>query len=775
MGSMSNQEREKLYLPMYLLAAFILLLVIWYYCYGVIDAFHMHGRITDYFVFDVAMKLSLYRTQWTGKAVILVSIILTQIVKAGKSIKTGWGQLLTELVIALVVFLFPLIKGDTYGGQSLFLFTSVLGFILCGSAIGRIGRKINGIDATLKNDALETFDQCREKIENEYSVNIPTRFKYKGKYHRGWINVINPFRATMVLGTPGSGKSFSVYNPFIEGMIRKAYTMFLYDYKYPDLTKVVYNLFLENKDKYIEKYGKVPQFCVLNFNDPRYSMRCNPLHPKYINDPADTSEVADIIMRNINPHSIEKEDFFSMSAKVYIDALIYFLRRHQDGKFCDFPHLIELMGRNYKATFKMLQKYPEIDVKMVPFRNALKGNAQEQLQGQIASAQIPLMRFASPALYWVLSGDDFTLDINNPDAPKIVCVGNDPKRQSIYGTTLALYTSRTFSEINSKGKLPCAVLLDEVPTIFIKGLDNLIATARSNKVAIVLGAQDKSQLVRDYTEKEADVIFNTVGNVFAGQVNGRTAKDLAETFGREFREQQSETTGGDNASLNRSFQQQEILPQSRIETLSQGYFFGKVADNNDQQIRKKLFCGAIQIDVPRWIAKEKSWVDVPKTSNFGFGTEEIEKEVRANAEGYCCEHIFDELMKQDKEAAAKTGGVRQYNEDTGWDEAVRRYKDMKSDAIEKLIKTIIAEKEDAKVNEVVQQNYQRIRDDIQEIFRYEGISEDNPDGEEEEEEEEKGKEAARPVYDDETKTNTFGTGLGGDDDEDMDWDFEPEE
>ena len=751
-----------MYLPMFVSAVALLVMNVWYFAYGFLDELHLQGRIMDYFIFDVTGRMGLLRSQFILKALIVVILALCQVVKAGKALKTPWRDLLIMLAVSLLVFFFPIIHKSSFAAQGVYVLTSAVGFILSGISIARIGRKIRGMNADDLNDAYETFAQCNEKIETEYSVNIPTIYQYQHRKRHGWINVVNPFRATFVFGTPGSGKSYSVYNPYIEQMIKKGYTMFLYDYKYPDLTEVVYNTFLENKDVYRKKYGKEPRFCILNFNDPRYSMRCNPIHPRYINDPADTSEIADIIMRNVNPQSIEREDFFSMSAKVYIDALVWFLRKHENGRYCTFPHLIELMGRNYKAVFKMLQKYDDIRVKMTPFQNALKGNAQEQLQGQIASAQIPLMRFASPALYWVLSGDDFSLDVNDPNSPAILCVGNDPDRQNIYGTTLALYTSRMFRQINHKGKAPCAVLLDELPTIFIKGLDNLIATARSNKVAIVLGAQDKSQLIRDYSDKEAEVIFNTVGNVFAGQVNGRTAKELAETFGREFRQQESETTGGENDTVNRSFQQQDILPQSRIETLTQGYFFGKVADNNDTPIKRKLFCGEIQIDNAAFAERKKHWVQVPKQQDDIFNEAGIEKEVRENAEAECCNYIFVKLSALEKEEAIRDATFTALDHDQAYDAAREMFEALKAEedgdsskagefekkvakpsgnmaddvrcerelfkelreiGAKRLLEKVVAQRQKEAIDEIVRENYRQIQADVLRIFEKEGIEE----------------------------------------------------
>jgi len=317
---------------------------------------------------------------------------------------------------------------------------------------------------------------------------------------------------------------------------------------------------------------------------------------------------------NTNREAVHRQDFFTMSAKAFLDVCIWYLRIYEDGRYCSFPHLVEFATRDYKDIFQIMLSYPELQLKIKPFANAL--SAQDQLQGQLASAQMPLLQFDSPSIYWALSENDFGLDINDPDAPKIVCVGNDPKRQGIYGTALALVTSRMFKLINEKGRHHCGVLLDEVPTIFIKGLDQLIATARSNKVAIVLGAQDKSQLTRDYGEKEANVIFNTVGNVISGQVNGKTAEELSKSFGKRLKGVKSHSDSTDNETLTVAMQMQDIMPASRIETLSQGEFVGKVADNNFQKIRDKFFAGEIQIDGEDYAQRSAKWVDIPQMTYF---------------------------------------------------------------------------------------------------------------------------------------------------------------
>ena len=693
---MRKQEYEPMYMGLIVISFLILVLNMYYFSYPVFRDMGIRHHISDKIILSLRED-GIFRSFLSTKIVSLVLLMMGVIVRACMGKDVSWKTIVIPGASGLFLFILPPLFSWPY------LFTSLAGYGLVSFSAAMIGRKLNLRRQDL-NDVYETFEQCEDIIETDDSINIPTKFQYQHKIHNGWINVVNPFRATMILGTPGSGKSFSVYNPFIEQMIKKGYTMFVYDYKFPDLTEVVYNELLLN----IEKYPVQPEFFVINFNDPRYSNRCNPIHPRYITDQAASAEVADIIMKNVNPNTAEKEDFFSMSAKVYVDCLIWFLRIYEGGKCCSFPHLIELMGMPYEIVFDILQQYSEIEVKIRPFANALSSGAQDQLQGQIASAQIPLNKFASPELYWVLSGDDFPLDINNPEHPKVLCVGNNPDYQAIYGTTLALYTSRMFKLINHKGKRPCGVLLDELPTIFIKGLDNLIATARSNKVAIVLGAQDKSQLVRDYTQKEADVIFNTVGNIFAGQVNGKTAEDLSKSFGKEFRQQQSETQGTDSESTNTSYHQEEIMPVSRIETLSQGYFLGKVADNNSTKIARKLFCGEIQIDMERYNEKQKIKKPLPVMTDFN--EKEIENSVRKLGDQVIRKDIQNGIMEREhaKCRFPSSEDIKEEVEDL--------FSKMDDGEKEAILKRVSAERIKEHVDTLVRQNFERIKQEVWNII-----------------------------------------------------------
>jgi hypothetical protein len=479
------------------------------------------------------------------------------------------------------------------------------------------------------NEENESFMQETRLITNEYSVNLPTRFYYKKKWHNGWINVVLPQRGCMVVGSPGSGKSYCVINQFIKQQIEKGYALYCYDFKFPDLSLIVYNHLLKNKDKYKANV----QFYVINFDDPRHSHRCNPINPAFMSDIADAYESAYVIMLNLNKTWIQKQgDFFVESPIVLFAAIIWYLKIYENGKYCTFPHAIELLNKPYSDIFTILTSYRELENYLSPFMDAWKGGAMEQLQGQIASAKIPLSRMISPSLYWIMSGDDFTLDINNPDAPKVLCVGNNPDRQNIYSAALGLYNARIVKMVNRKGKLKCSILVDEVPTIYFKGLDTLIATARSNKVAVCLGAQDFSQLVRDYGEKEARVIQNTVGNVFAGQVLGETAKNLSERFGKVLQQRKSVNMTREDTSTSISTQLDSLIPASKISNLSQGMFVGSVCDSFQEKMEQKIFHCEIVVDNARVAAETKAYKPIPVITDFTGrdGKDHMREEIERN-------------------------------------------------------------------------------------------------------------------------------------------------
>lgn len=548
--------------------------------------------------------------------------------KGVKNEKIKWKNIYACLILGTILYLlnFPLLQIS----GPLYMTTTSAGFILLMVAGLWMSRLLKSrlTDDPFNNEN-ESFMQETRLIENEYSVNLPTKFYYRGKWNNGWISVVNVFRASIVLGTPGSGKSYAIVNNYIKQHIEKGFSMYIYDFKFDDLSIIAYNHLLKHSDKYQVK----PKFYVINFDDPHKSHRCNPLSPKFMTDISDAYEASYTIMLNLNKTWIQKQgDFFVESPIILLAAIIWFLKIYEDGKYCTFPHAIELLNKKYADIFTILTSYSQLENYLSPFLDAWEGGAQDQLQGQIASAKIPLSRMISPQLYWVMTGDDFSLDINNPKEPKILCVGNNPDRQNIYSAALGLYNSRIVKMINKKGKLKSSVIIDELPTIYFRGLDNLIATARSNKVAVCLGFQDFSQLIRDYGDKEAKVIQNTVGNIFSGQVVGETAKTLSERFGKIVQKRHSISINRNDTSTSISTQLDSLIPASKISTLSQGMFVGAVADNFGEKIEQKIFHAQIVVDNEKVSKEMKAYQQIPQIRSFlsEAGENMMEQEIDAN-------------------------------------------------------------------------------------------------------------------------------------------------
>ncbi|MCP1297964.1 YWFCY domain-containing protein [Chryseobacterium sp. S0630] len=552
--------------------------------------------------------------------------------KGVKNEKITWTKIFLAISIGFVLFFLntPLLNPSQETALFLYFITISLGYIALLMAGVWMTRLLSThlMDDVFNNEN-ESFWQETKLVENEYSINLPTQFYYKGKWNKGWINIVNPFRASIVLGTPGSGKSYAVINNYIKQHIEKGFSMYIYDFKFDDLSSIAYNHLLKHSDKYKVK----PKFYIINFDDPRKSHRCNPLNPNFMTDISDAYEAAYTIMLNLNRSWIQKQgDFFVESPIILLAAIIWFLKIYEGGKYCTFPHAIELLNKKYEDVFTILTSYSELENYLSPFMDAWQGGAQDQLQGQIASAKIPLSRMISPQLYWVMTGDDFSLDINNPEEPKILCVGNNPDRQNIYSAALGLYNSRIVKLINKKGRLKSSVIIDELPTIYFRGLDNLIAAARSNKVSVCLGFQDFSQLTRDYGDKESKVIQNTVGNIFSGQVVGETAKSLSERFGKVLQKRQSLSINRNDTSTSISTQLDYLIPASKISTLTQGFFVGAVSDNFDQRIEQKIFHSEIVVDNAKLSAELKDYHPIPQIRSFDDedGKDHLKTEINHN-------------------------------------------------------------------------------------------------------------------------------------------------
>ncbi|PWN59562.1 TraM recognition domain-containing protein [Chryseobacterium oncorhynchi] len=487
----------------------------------------------------------------------------------------------------------------------IFSFYTIISFVSYFMIIHYFAEIMTTINSSFGKDRFgkdgRKFLQTQELMENDASVNLKT--------DDGYINVVNPYRASLVIGTPGSGKSFAILQPAIEQHISKGFAMLVYDYKFPTLSVFTYNCL----EMYKENYKVEPEFCVINFDDPKKSHRCNPLQPELLIDSVDAVEAAQVLMIALNRSWNSKQgDFFVESPINYVACLIWALRCAEGGKYCSLPHLIELLSKSYEKQFQFLASIEDgtISNMAAPFISAYENQATDQLEGQIASARLGLSRMTSPVVYWVMTTDKdengneidgINLQINDPQRPKILCIGNNPKREKIYSVCISLFTTKIMKVINIKHQNKSALVLDELTTMsFPKGtLDNIIATGRSNEIATWLGFQDITQAVRDFSKENAESIVNTMGNIFAGQVSGDTAQRLARMFGKIKVQKESHSISDSGTSISYSEQMEELIPESEISTLSQGVFCGKIADNFDEKIDQKFFYSTIHVDLAK--------------------------------------------------------------------------------------------------------------------------------------------------------------------------------
>jgi hypothetical protein len=586
----NDQAMRKILDMTRLISIAVLLLHFYETCYGTFAHWHWVSALTDRLLANI-VRTGLFSSFLKPKLIALAFLAIALIGVRGKkdekqTSKSALLYLITGLFFFIVSYFFLLLPVKMEWVALLYMGVTALGYLLMmsgGTMLSRIIR--DKLAGDIFNRDQETFPQEERLLENEFSVNLPVKYILKGKERKGWINYINLFRALLVLGSPGSGKSYFIIRHVITQHIRKGFAMFVYDFKMPDLAVIAYNTWLKYKDT----YKVAPKFFSINFDDLSRSSRCNPLDPSALLDLTDAVESARTILLGLNREWIKKQgDFFVESPINFLTAIIWYLRKYNGGEFCTLPHVIELMQADYDSLFTLLSTQKEIDVLINPFISAYKRDAVEQLEGQIASAKITMARIASPQLYYVLSGNEFTLDINNPKEPKIVCMGNNPQKIQIYGAVLSLFTNRLLKIINQKDKLKCSLVFDEFPTLTTDIIPT-ISTGRSNLISTCLGIQDASQLRKDYGREQSDVIMNITGNMAVGQVSGDTAKSVSEKIGRIMQDRESLSINRSDTSISRSKQLEAAVPPSRISALSSGEFVGMVADNPDCKIELKAF------------------------------------------------------------------------------------------------------------------------------------------------------------------------------------------
>lgn len=584
------------------------------WCYFAFQQWGWTADFTDRIFFHIS-STGLFDGFFTPRLATLLFLLISVVgVKGRKDEKLRAKPILIYFVTGLVLYFgsyyVSYLRLSIHHLAILYIIIASLGYLLILSGSVLLSRLLKDkLTNDIFNTENETFPQEQRMLDNEYSVNLPTRYRLKSQIKDGWINFINPMRGLLVVGTPGAGKTYFIIRHIIDQHIRKGFSMFVYDFKYDDLSKIVYNKLLQYRNNYAIK----PKFYIINFDDLNRTHRCNPLHPESMEDITDATEASRTIMLGLNREWIKKQgDFFTESPINFLTAIIWYLRKYQEGKYCTLPHVIELMQADYDVLFAVLQEEEEIKVLINPFISAYQNKAMAQLEGQIASAKIGLARLASPQLYFVLSGNDFTLDVNNPQEPKIVSVGNNPQKLQVYGAVLSLYISRMIKLVNRKGQLKSSLIFDEYPTVYFSNMDSVIATARSNKVATTLAVQDFSQLKKDYGAEQADVITGIVGNIISGQVTGDTAKTLSENFGKIVQGKDSMNINSSDTSFTKATQMDYAIPASKIASLSSGEFVGIVADTPQQKIKLKMFHAEIQNDHEEIVREERGYREIPE-------------------------------------------------------------------------------------------------------------------------------------------------------------------
>ncbi len=615
MSTGENEQGLRKITDMTRLMSIVLLgLHFYYYCYQAFEGWELTADLSDRLLTNI-QNTGLFSSFNTAKLIALALLIISLLGAKGKkdehiNHRIAFAYIITGLLIYFLSYFSLHFPAAPETRAITYMLITATGYILVltgGNLISRVIRqKLNNKDIFNKEN--ETFPQEERLLQNEYSINLPAQYQLKGKIRNSWINIINPFRSLLVLGSPGAGKSYFVIRHVITQHIKKGFSMFVYDFKFDDLSVITYNHYLKCR----HHYPVPPSFYVINFEDLSRTHRCNPLDKENMLDITDASESARTILMGLNREWIKRQgDFFVESPINFLTAIIWFLRRYNDGEFCTLPHVIELMQVDYDKLFTILKTEKEIEALINPFVSAYMNDVMEQLEGQIAAAKVAMARLSSPQLYYVLSGNDFTLDINNPDEPKIVCMGNNPQKIQVYGAVLSLYISRLIKMVNKKGKMKSSLVFDEFPTVYLNNMDSLIATARSNKVATTLGVQDFSQLKKDYGKDQADVIMNITGNIISGQVTGETAKQLSERVGKIMQDRTSLSINRNDTSISKSKQLDSAVPPSKISTLSSGEFVGMVADDPDNKIDLKIFHSSIINNHEALKKEQQSYKPVP--------------------------------------------------------------------------------------------------------------------------------------------------------------------
>lgn len=584
---MNNRQTIRNNAPMNMLLTFSVLLLLlesYFFYHAAFQEWGLVAAISER-ILDNICKTGVFDHRLTLKGFSLLLLVLSLLGGFGrKSMRATYTSCLLLTGAGGVLYFGSIfIPGALY-----YMSVSFTGYILLLTGITRLTRVLPS--PFRKSDPFGEeeagFPQEHRQVTSEFGVNLPARYTYKMKEKNSWINIVNARRGILVLGSPGSGKSRFIIEPILRQLMAKGMAIFLYDLKYDSLSRQAYNLFLQ----YRKRYPAGTRYYCINFTDISRSHRCNLLEPETMSWISDAIGASRTILLSMNRiWARQQGEFFVESATNFLAALIWFLRKYEGGRYCTLPHVIELAQVGYDKLFSVLSLEPEVQVLINPFIETYKNGTLKMLDGQVSGARIPLGRLASPDVYYILTGNDFTLDINAPAAPKIFCLGGDISRQEALAPVISLYIDRLNRLVNQPRKYPCALVCDEFATLRAYSMAETIATARSNNIVPVLAIQDLNQLYTRYSREEADAIINIAGNVLCGQAGGETARWVSERFPKVQKDRTSVSTNSSDTAINHSLQWEPMVTPATIANLSSGEFVGVVADDPDVELELKAF------------------------------------------------------------------------------------------------------------------------------------------------------------------------------------------
>ncbi|MBD3907293.1 type IV secretion system DNA-binding domain-containing protein [Chryseobacterium muglaense] len=443
----------------------------------------------------------------------------------------------------------------------------------------------------ISKDVLKSRNKPQESKEKEFSTK-ENKDSFNFKTVNGVINLGNPFRGIYIQGGAGSGKSASIFEPIIKQIAEQEYTGILYDFKSPELTEKI-------RASYS---GSIVKFRNVDFKNPYQSDRINPIAPNYLTKSVIVLEYSQTLVNNLIPESIKKADFWSNNTKMILSGVIWWLKE-EHPKFCTLPHAISLLlHTDIKMLLDKVSTNYEAAGMVASLKQSFEKEAGNQTAGILSTVQTAIAQLNSKDVFWMLSGNDIDLNLNNPQNPTFLCLGNDSTLPQVYAPVISLIISVAMRQMNKPNQQKSVVLLDEAPTIYIPNIEQIPATARSNKIATIFGVQDFSQLVDNYGQDKAQIILANLGNQFFGRVtNGKTAEMVKNLFSKEDRifinKNTGTGTGGtivhtqSNQSKGKSetIQERDRVKVSDLINLEPGEFYGIIAEGKPKEFLKTQF------------------------------------------------------------------------------------------------------------------------------------------------------------------------------------------